>query len=138
MELLIVVAIVGILSIIAIPKLIEAFNRSRQRATAADMRTISIGIEAYSVDHSFYPSASDIYELKANLLSYPYTVLTEDGWTTPYQYSYVDGSPGPRWYTLESYGRDKIDGPADLSPGQLFEYDNDIVVSNGQFTAWIE
>ena len=137
-ELLVVVAIIGILAVIAIPKLIEAFNRSKQRATGADMRSISLGLEAYLIDHSFYPDASDIYALKDALKVYPYTVPTEDGWITPFQYSFIAGTPGPRRYSLESYGRNKIDGPANLSVGQLFDYDNDIIVSNGTFTAWVE
>jgi general secretion pathway protein G len=137
-ELLIVVAILGILAIIAIPKLIEAFNRSKQRATAADMRSISLGLEAYLIDHSFYPSASDIVEVKTALSVYPYTVPTEDGWRTPFQYAFIDGSPGPRSYSVESYGRDKTDGPDNLDTGELFAYDNDIIISNGTFTAWIE
>ena len=137
-ELLVVVAILGILSVIVVPKLIEAFNRSKQRATGADMRTISIGLEAYLVDFSFYPAAANIQELKVELQSYPFTVPTEDGWLTPYNYTHTNGSSGPRTYSVESYGRDRADGPANLSQGQLFQYDNDIIVSNGTFTAWVE
>ncbi|MDQ6799248.1 MAG: prepilin-type N-terminal cleavage/methylation domain-containing protein, partial [Acidobacteriota bacterium] len=40
-ELLIVVAIIGILAAIAIPNLLTAMQRSKQKRTMADMRTIA-------------------------------------------------------------------------------------------------
>ena len=58
-ELLIVVAIIGIIAAIAIPNLLNAINRSRQKRTMADMRTIGTGTEAYAVDWSYYPNTGD-------------------------------------------------------------------------------
>jgi general secretion pathway protein G len=135
LELIIVVTVIGILSVILIPRLVESLNRSKQRATASDMRTIGLGIEAYMLDHSFLPDVNDVLDLKLALISYPFTVVPEDHWSTPYQYT-KDASLS--FYSLESYGRNRVDGPQDLSTGQLHEYDNDIILSNGVFTAWIE
>ncbi|HMC21457.1 MAG TPA: prepilin-type N-terminal cleavage/methylation domain-containing protein, partial [Thermoanaerobaculia bacterium] len=45
-ELLIVVAIIGILAAIAIPNLLTAMQRSKQKRTMADMRTIATAWEA--------------------------------------------------------------------------------------------
>src|SRR5438132_10958237 len=45
-ELLIVVAIIGILAAIAIPNLLTAMQRSKQKRTMADMRTIAPAWEA--------------------------------------------------------------------------------------------
>jgi prepilin-type N-terminal cleavage/methylation domain-containing protein len=45
-ELLIVVAIIGILAAIAIPNLLTAMQRSKQKRTMADMRTIATSWEA--------------------------------------------------------------------------------------------
>ena len=51
-ELLIVVAIIAILAAIAVPNFLEAQTRSKVARTKADMRTISIAIESYTVDNN--------------------------------------------------------------------------------------
>ncbi len=54
-ELLIVVAIIAVLAAIAVPNFLEAQTRSKVSAAQSDMRTISVGIEAYAVDTNNYP-----------------------------------------------------------------------------------
>jgi prepilin-type N-terminal cleavage/methylation domain-containing protein len=54
-ELLIVVAIISILAAIAVPNFLEAQTRAKVARTAADMRTMVNGLEAYAVDHNKYP-----------------------------------------------------------------------------------
>lgn len=54
-ELLIVVAIISILAAIAVPNFLEAQTRSKVSRTFSDMRTISVAVEAYCVDHNEYP-----------------------------------------------------------------------------------
>ena len=54
-ELLIVVAIIAILAAIAVPNFLEAAVRSRVSRVKADMRTISVGINAYMVDNNKVP-----------------------------------------------------------------------------------
>ena len=49
-ELLIVVAIIGILAAIAIPNLLTAMQRSKQKRTMADVRTIATAWEARATD----------------------------------------------------------------------------------------
>src|SRR5215813_5867250 len=56
-ELLIVVAIIGILAAIAIPNLLTALQRSRQKRSMADMRTISTAWEARATDENKYNAA---------------------------------------------------------------------------------
>ena len=54
-ELLIVVAIIAILAAIAVPNFLEAQMRSKVAATKADIRSVVIAIESYSVDWDHYP-----------------------------------------------------------------------------------
>ena len=54
-ELLIVVAIISILSAIAVPNFLEAQVRSKISRTRADMRTIATALESYHVDNNHYP-----------------------------------------------------------------------------------
>src|SRR5437763_1331013 len=56
-ELLIVVAIIGILAAIAIPNLLTAMQRSKQKRTMADMRTIATAWEARATDTNKYNAA---------------------------------------------------------------------------------
>lgn len=54
-ELLIVVAIIAILSAIAVPNLLEAQTRSKISRVKADLRTIATALEMYRVDNNHYP-----------------------------------------------------------------------------------
>src|SRR3954469_1085191 len=56
-ELLIVVAIIGILAAIAIPNLLTAMQRSKQKRTMADIRTIATAWEARATDTNSYNAA---------------------------------------------------------------------------------
>jgi type II secretion system protein G len=55
-ELLIVVAIIGILAAIAVPNFLMAQTRAKVARTFADMRTVSIAVETYRVDHNVLPA----------------------------------------------------------------------------------
>lgn len=54
-ELLIVVAIIGILAAIAVPNFLNAQVRARIARVQADMRTLSNALEMYRLDNNSYP-----------------------------------------------------------------------------------
>jgi prepilin-type N-terminal cleavage/methylation domain-containing protein len=54
-ELLIVVAIIAILAAIAVPNFLEAQTRSKVTRAKADLRTMTVGLEAYATDYSKPP-----------------------------------------------------------------------------------
>src|SRR5690349_14740160 len=56
-ELLIVVAIIGILAAIAIPNLLTAMQRSKQKRSMADIRSIATGWESRATDTNTYTAA---------------------------------------------------------------------------------
>src|SRR4029077_4093020 len=66
-ELLIVVAIIGIIAAIAIPNLLNALDRGKQKRTLGDIRALAVAIESYAVDHSQFPTATDLPGLHAIL-----------------------------------------------------------------------
>lgn len=55
-ELLVVVAIIAILSGIALPNFLEAQTRAKVSRVQSDMRTIALALEAYCVDNRHYPN----------------------------------------------------------------------------------
>jgi type II secretion system protein G len=123
-ELLIVVAIIGIIATIAVPQLLDAIDRGRQRRSMADMRNIATANGTYRVDEGEYASAlSDLSP------TYMQVVPSGDGWANAWQYSLSSGS-----YTLESYGSDGADGPVPTPPWVNGPYDGDLELTNGQFT----
>ncbi len=54
-ELLIVVAIIGILAAIAIPNFLQAQTRAKVAKSKAEQQTIATALELYNVDNSVYP-----------------------------------------------------------------------------------
>ena len=50
------VPMIGICSAIAIPNLLSAIQRSKQKRTVSDMRSLSIALGAYQVDYDAYPA----------------------------------------------------------------------------------
>jgi len=131
-ELLIVVALIGIIVAMAVPNLIGAIQRSRQSRTMADMRMISQGIEAYQNDHSFYPVVTNgtVDALGADLEIYIRRYNSLDGWGEPFYYD-ADGTH----YTMVSLalgGTETL--PRSFGPTNTF--DADIVFSDGGFIQW--
>jgi prepilin-type N-terminal cleavage/methylation domain-containing protein len=64
-ELLVVVAIIAILTAIALPNFIEAQMRAKTARARSDMRTLVLALEAYLTDHNAYPPATGVGEYDA-------------------------------------------------------------------------
>lgn len=134
-ELLVVVAIIGILTAIAIPQLKQAIDRAKQRRTMTDMRLIAQAVNSYAIDFSFAPkfTTATVASLRPYLEpTYVKKIPLEDGWQHPYQYQ-AEGFD----YTIRSYGKD---GAADgtLSSGPTTRFSADLVLYNGVFVQWPE
>ena len=132
-ELLIVVAIIGLVTAIAVPNLINAIQRSRQSRTVGDARLLGEAMEMYQQDHSYYPIAvgnNDVEVVRPHLGSYVGNFNAEDGWRRAFRYS-CDGTH----YTIISYGGNGVaDTPYTSGPTQSF--DADVVFSDGLFLQW--
>lgn len=131
-ELLIVVAIVGLIAAIALPHFLGALDRGRQKRTMADLRSIATALESYSIDATIYPVATDITSLKNALEPiYIQTAAPIDGWGVPF---IVDSAQTD--YTLGSGGKDG--GGLNYIGGPTTSFDDAIIFSNGQFRQWPE
>ena|SRR5215217_6784710 len=147
-ELLIVVAIIGILAAIAIPNLLTALQRSRQKRSMADMRSIATAWEARATDTNSYTAAGasiswptpsqDVTVIESMLVpTYTRKFGSYDGWGSKFQIGFSNRS-----YSIESIGADqKDDGDTVTSataPIVTGNFDCDIVFSNGNFCVYPE
>lgn len=129
-ELLVVVLIIGIIAAIAIPNLLNAVQRSKQRATMKDMQSLSVGVEIYHVDFSRLPPTMTIQQLSQIIqqLGYLRHPPLYDRWGTPFVY---ESDNSTLVYSITSYGKDKAPG---ICPNGFKDFDCDIIISNGIFT----
>ena len=130
-ELLVVVAIIGILAAIAIPALQMAVDKSKQRASMADMRGIATACQLYNIDHSIFPTDGTPAATLVALLQ-PHTKVmlpARDHWLHDYGYH----SDSQSWYSLESFGKDGIDG-VDITTATRLQFELDIVYATGRFS----
>ena len=131
-EPLIVVAIIGIIAAIAIPNLLSAIQRSRQKRTMADQRSLGTGLGSYQVDYSGYPTGTILAAWPLLDPDYMVSPPTRDGWRTQMTYLTVAGANGlGQEYTLTSAGKDtSITG---YVKAQTQYFDCDIIYKDGQF-----
>lgn len=139
-ELMIVVAIVGIIATIAIPSYREYVERTEDELAIANITVLSGKIDAYRVVHNQLPPS-------LNTLSVPGDMLT-DPWGSPYQFLNLS-TPGSTGfarknrnlvpintdYDLYSMGRDG----RSVSPLTATDSRDDIVrANNGAFIGKVE
>lgn len=135
------IAFIGILSAIAIPNLLTAMERSKQKRTMADMRSISTAVEAYAVDNNKrYPDVMSIDQLGQKLSpTYVLQMPTKDGWGNAFRYEcWSSSGSGPcDSYALASAGKDgkfEVEDPSKYPErGATTNFDSDIVIRNGNF-----
>jgi general secretion pathway protein G len=135
LELLVVVAILGLLAGLAIPSLLGALERGRQKRSMADLRSLAIAISSYATDFARVPEIG--HATADNLESflaptYLRHVPVDDGWSRPFRYqgSGLD-------YTVLSLGADGV-ADAGAPRGATTTFDADIILYDGRFTQWPE
>ena len=122
----------GIIAAIAIPNLLNAIDRGKQKRTMADMRSIDAAIQAYRSEHDAYPDAVDIEKLRSLLPSKPGKPLpTLDGWSHAFVVEFGDDG-----YSIVSYGKNGT--PDGCEPGTSSQFNEDICLQNGHFIRYPE
>jgi len=150
LELLVVVAIIGIIAAIAIPAVKIAIVRAKQRSTMADMRSIAAAWESRDVDTNRY-NAAGAAGVSGASTAIPSTALETslsptyiksmpiiDGWGNPFFFfcdqSWGNSTPASN-YCIVSGGND---GLLSSSPvmGAFTDWDCDIIYSQGAFLSY--
>ncbi len=131
-ELLIVVSIIGVVASIAIPNLLSASQKSRQKATMADMKTIGTAVESYMIDN--YRAPADLTFGSESLRDfYIKKSPATDSWGNPWEYQ-----SDKEIYYLGSSARDGIflgfDQEGSYRVNTEEDLNKDIIFSNGSFT----
>ena len=160
-ELLIVVAIIGILAAIAIPNLLTAIQRSKQKRTMSDMRTIAVAWEARATDVNRYNAAGALPSITAcsnsidqNALSSAVTptyiklLPDKDGWGNSLRFYADEPWSDPKaaanyivWSAAKngnSAGTAGWDATASSAGGGTTNFNDDILFSNGTFIQYPE
>ena len=142
-----VVAIIGILSAIAIPNLINALQRAKQKRTMVSIRNLATAWEARASDTSKYNAAGiagasvpvPLADLAGELEpTYMKVVPRKDGWerdlTCYAEFALGDTEVAQR-YAITSPGRDGV-YDTNYTPGLFTSFDCDIIFANGQFVTF--
>jgi len=137
------VGIIGILAAIAIPNLLTAQQRSKQKRSMADIRTIATAVEAYAVDNKRYPEANAHNELSGTLVPTYLRIVPVDGWGHRLRYeSWSSNNTAINSYAIGSGGKDgqfEHDTLREYDPpGGTTNFNNDIIFSNGVFVQYPE
>jgi general secretion pathway protein G len=108
-EILVVVAIIGILASIIVPKLTSKVDDARVQKAHHDIKVISSVLELYKLDKFGYPST----EQGLKVLVGPYlNTLPKDPWGK--QYLYLNpGSHNAKFFDLYTFGADGVPGGND-------------------------
>ncbi len=113
-ELLIVVAIIGILAAIAVPNFLNAQTRAKVAHVEADFKSISTALESYYIDQNTYPIDSD------NSLPRGLSMLTSP-------VAYMSGFAQDPFVKV---GQEFIAGAGDASSAPIYEMGTDTPWAN--------
>ena len=146
---LVFIAFIGIVAAIAVPNIITAKQRSEQKRTMADIRSVGTALEAYASDNNQeYPKGAAPVDLRAVLEpKYIRSVPAVDSWGHSFQYICLKDATSPQsdkcaGYVIGSAGRDgrfehdSLETLAGQTPAPTTDFDCDIVYSAGQFVEY--
>jgi type II secretion system protein G len=147
-ELLVVVGIIGVLAAIAIVNYMAALDKSKQKKTMADIRSVASAWEARATDTGnflsagsepgipvfIWPSQQLTHKEMLDLLhpTYIHPLVKHDGWGYELEFAVEPAPGGATIYAVRSPGKDGVFETAyDLKLTDRF--DCDIVYSSGVF-----
>jgi hypothetical protein len=129
-----VASAVGMASAVAIPNLLQAGDKGKQKKTMEAMKEIGTAIESYKTDYGKSPAGESLSDLQSILAPiYIKSLPLRDAWGNDLLYK----KTGKGTYMIASPGKDgtflgweqKGSDPQPPAP----DYDQDIIFANGQF-----
>lgn len=102
LEIVLVMAIIGVLLAVVAFNVVGFGERGRIRATEASMRTIKTALDTYYLEYSTYPPTIETLQTVRPPMLDTGTTL-RDGWNMPFHYTPGMNSQGQP-YTLISFG----------------------------------
>ncbi|HUR80576.1 MAG TPA: DUF2059 domain-containing protein [Thermoanaerobaculia bacterium] len=109
----------------------SAVQRSKQKRTAADLRTLAVSVEAYAIDHDdLYPPTSDLDQL-AKLVTPTYlrSMVRLDGWGK--EYIYISDT---QHYRILSAGADgRLSRDSQRLGVRTGDFGDDLIFEDGEF-----
>ena len=134
--------VIGILAAIAIPNLLTAQNRVKQKRTMAQLRILATACEQYASDNGQYPDSSTVQDLTPLLTpKYLERVVTQDEWMHDFRYECWTRERKCDGYAIASAGSDGVfehESLQDYKPGTIRDFQQDLVFSNGNFVRYPE
>jgi general secretion pathway protein G len=107
LEILVVVAIIGILAAIAVPRFVDSQGASLQVATKANIKSVETALQMYKLDNFSYPSTE---QGLAALRAKPSGEPAANNWKGPY----LDSEPVDAWKRPLQYLRPGQHGDLDI------------------------
>jgi general secretion pathway protein G len=110
-EILLVIAIIGLLAAVVVPRLSKRSGESRIVAAKASIEGLSLALDTYEVDNGYYPPTLEALMTKGSEPNWkgPYlNKLPNDPWGNAFVYSLKDNG-----YEVKSYGPNGTDGGGD-------------------------
>ena len=137
-ELLVVLAFIGVIAGIASSYCFYAFDVSRLGRTVANMRGVADALTKYQTDNSQLPGGGlqPMSAVAPAIRQSAGAVAQTDGWDNPIYYEPYTTAQGMATFRLWSYGRD---GAADgVLTGTWVDFTTDVVIEGGSFiqTKW--
>ena len=131
----------GIIAAIAVPNLLNAIDRGKQKRSMADIRSAAVACESFAIDYDRYPGPTDgfvpIGEIAESVEPvYIRALARNDGWGNPILY-WSDGES----YRIVSHGKDGVasqDWSGEFAGGPTTTFTSDIVFLDGAFAVWPE
>jgi len=154
LELLIVVAIIGIIAALLLPNLLEALNKSKQKRSMTDIRLTGTAWFSWVTDQvSAGAAGQEISELKWDELftSQTFSALAEilvptyaafipqkDAWGNEYEYGAAAHFNDTIPVGVRSTGADGVFDTEDYTAGAFYatDFTQDIVWAGGFFVRW--
>ncbi len=159
LELLIVVAIIGLLASVMVPNMIDALHKARQKRTLTDMRGVGTAWTSWLADHTGAASAGaakvydntgftnvlfttlESYLRPTDTFFYAQELPQNDAWGGEYRWSMGIDQGNVNRLQICAPARDSTFGNCDqaaipVGPFLTTDYDQDIVWADGYFVRW--